>query len=208
MHSVLESTSRTSSVRVLFWRFFLATSILLLLQTRGLAQDSDVSAATSYSPMTTKERWSQYLNGNFANQGPYFRAFSASLADSTANKPVEWDGPAERYSLNFASQFARFTIAGTVQSSMAAALGYDTRYHHCDCKGGWKRTGHALSRTFVTHDSFGRRKFDVPGLSGIYAGSMLMMDWYPRGYSPLPNGVRNGLGSRQVFTSFENSAQS
>lgn len=48
------------------------------------------------------------------------------------------------------------------------------------------------SRTFVTCDSFGRRRFDVPGLSGIYAGSMLMMDWYPRGYSPLINGVRNG----------------
>jgi hypothetical protein len=33
---------------------------------------------------------------------------------------------------------------------------------------------------------------DVPGLSSIYAGSMLMMYWYPRGYDPLTNGVRNG----------------
>lgn len=32
----------------------------------------------------------------------------------------------------------------------------------------------------------------MPGLSGIYAGSMLMMDWYPREYGPLTNGVRNG----------------
>ena len=192
MQSILESTTKTSSVRALFWRFFLATLILLLSHTLGLAQDSGASTATSYSPMTKKERWSQYLNENFASQGPYFRAFGASLGGSTANKPAEWGGPAERYSLNFASQFARFTIAGTVQSSMAAGLGYDTRYHHCDCKGGWKRTGHALSRTFVTYDSFRRRRFDVPTLSGIYAGSMLMMEWYPRGYNPLTNGVRNG----------------
>jgi len=35
---------------------------------------------------------------------------------------------AERYSLNFASQFARFTIAGSVQSSMAAAFGFDITF--------------------------------------------------------------------------------
>lgn len=193
MQNILESTSKTSSLQVLFWRFFLTTSILLLSHTRGWAQGPGASASTNgYSPMTKKERWSQYLNDNFVSQGAYFRAFAASLGESTANKPAEWGGPAERYSLNFASEFARFTIAGTVQSSMAAALGYDTRYHHCECIGGWKRAEHALLRTFVTYDSSGRRKFDLPGLSGIYAGSMLMMEWYPRGYSPLTNGVRNG----------------
>lgn len=50
----------------------------------------------------------------------------------------------------------------------------------------------ALSRTFVTYDSSGRRKLDVPGLSGTYAGSMLTLYWYPRGYDPLTSGVRNG----------------
>ena len=142
--------------------------------------------------MTNKQRWSQYLNDNFLKPGAYFRAFGSSLGDSTAKRPTTWGGPSERYSLNFASQFARFTIAGTVQSSMAAVLGYDTRYHRCECRGGWKRTGHALSRTFLTSDSSGRRKIDLPGLSGIYAGSMLAMYWYPRGYGPLTNGVRNG----------------
>ena len=52
--------------------------------------------------------------------------------------------------------------------------------------------GHALSRTFMTYESTGHHKVDMPGLSGIYAGSMVMMYWYPRGYDPLTNGVRNG----------------
>lgn len=191
--NIFSSKTKSVSVGVLSRCFVLATSILLSANTRAWAQDSIPSlTAKSYSPMTKKERWSQYLNDNFLKQGAYFRAFGASLGDSTANKPAQWGGPSERYSLNFASQFARFTIAGTVQSSMAAALGYDTRYHHCDCKGGWKRAENALSRTFLTYDSSGRRKFDVPGLSGIYAGSILMMYWYPRGYDPLTNGVRNG----------------
>lgn len=42
MQNILESTTKTSSVRVVCWRFFLATSILLLSHTRGLAQDSGV----------------------------------------------------------------------------------------------------------------------------------------------------------------------
>lgn len=193
MPLIIASTSQTRYLYRLFWRSAVATLILFLLHTTGLAQNSGSSAGVkSYSPMTKKERWNQYLGDNFVNQGAYFKAFGASLGDSTANRPAQWGGPAERYSLNFASQFARFTITGTVQSSMAAALAYDTRYHQCECKGGWKRAGHALSRTFVTYDSSGHHKLDVPGLSGIYEGSMLMMYWYPRGYDPLTNGVRNG----------------
>ena len=193
MLNILMSANKKPCVNRLLWRLMVMLWIMHFSHTHGFAQNSIPSVATnSYSPMTKKERWSQYVNDNFVSQGAYFRAFGASLGDSTASKPVEWGGPPERYSLNFASQFARFTISGTVQSSMAAALGYDTRYHRCNCTGGWKRTEHALSRTFVTYDSSGRRKFDLPGLSGIYAGSIPMMDWYPRGYSPLTNGVRNG----------------
>lgn len=98
MQNIFESTSKTSSVPVLSWRFFLATLILLLSHNRGLARDSGASASLkSYSPMTKKERWSQYLKGNFVSQGAYFRALGASLGDSTANKPAESGGPAERY---------------------------------------------------------------------------------------------------------------
>ena len=191
--NIFSSKNKPMSLSALSRSFLLATWILLSSHPPARAQDSIPSLpARTYSPMAKKERWNQYLSDNFLDKGAYFRAFGASLGDAAANKPEQWGGPAERNSLNFASQFARFAIAGTVQSSMAAALGYDTRYHRCDCKGGWKRTENALARTFVTYDSSGRRKLDVPGLSGIYAGSMLMMYWYPRGYDPLTNGVRNG----------------
>ena len=186
------SKKKSVSVAALFMWSLLAAAAVLLGNTPARAQDIPSLPAKNYSPMTKKERWNEYLNDNFLKQGAYFRALGSSLGDSTANKPEQWGGSSERYSLNLASQFARFAIAGTVQSSMAAALGYDTRYHRCDCKGGWKRAENALSRTFLTYDSAGHRRVDVPGLSGIYAGSMLMMYWYPRGYEPLKDGVRNG----------------
>lgn len=201
MPIIVAPTSETRYLYRLFWRSAVATWIVFLCHTTGLAQNSEPSeAAKSYSPITNKERWNHYLNDNFVNQGVYLKAFGASLGDSTADRPAQWGGPAERYSLNFASQFARFAIAGTVQSSMAAALAYHTRYNHCECKGSWKRTGHALSRTIVTYDSSGQHKVDVPGISGIYAGSMLVMYWYPRGYDPLTNGVRNGNIAMGVTT--------
>lgn len=79
MQDILESTSKPSSMRVLFWRLFLTTFILLLSHTPGFAQDSGASTATSYSPMTTEERWSQYLNDNFAKSGTLFSRLFARL---------------------------------------------------------------------------------------------------------------------------------
>jgi len=201
VRNVSSLKNKSMSAAALGRSFVLATWILLSSYTPASAQDEIPSLPTrNYSPMTKEERWNQYLSDNYVNRGAYFRAFGASFGDSTANRPAQWGGPAERYPLNFASQFGRFAIAGTIQSSMAAALSYDTRYHHCDCSGGWKRAGHALKRAFVTYDSSGHQKIDLPGISGIYAGSMLMMYWYPRGYAPLTDGVRNGNIAMGVTT--------
>ncbi len=59
-------------------------------------------------------------------------------------------------------------------------------------EGAYRRTGHAILRTFLTYDRTGHRVFDLPGLAGMYCGSMLMMYWYPRGYGPLTTGVQVG----------------
>jgi len=46
------------------------TWILILCHALSLAQDSGSPEPEKiYSPMTTKDRWSQYLNDNFVNQG-------------------------------------------------------------------------------------------------------------------------------------------
>ena len=73
MQNIFESPSKTSSVPVLFWRFFLATLIFLLSHTRDLAQNLGAFASVKgYSPMTKKERWSQYLNDNLSVREPIF----------------------------------------------------------------------------------------------------------------------------------------
>lgn len=165
-----------------------------------LAQDAEPSRpVTTYSPMTDAERWHQYVVDNFLSAGASLRAIGTAFGDSNAGRPVGWD---DRYARNLASEFGRFTIQGTVQATVAKALGYDTRFGSCECTGGWKRTKRALVRSFVTYDHTGKRVVDLPRVTGIYTGSVLMMAWYPSGYRLVRDGLETGTISLAVETGF------
>ena len=55
--------------------------------------------------------------------------------------------------------------------------------------GGW---GTPFGARSSLYNQAGGRVFDVSGLAGIYAGTMIPMFWHPRGYSPMAQGVRAG----------------
>ena len=90
------------------------------------------------------------------------------------------------------SEFARFTIGGTIKSTIAAGLDEDTRFHPCLCHGAWHRTIHAVSRTLLTYNQDGKRTLDIAGLAGVYGGLMVMTARYPSRYTALGYGVRQG----------------
>lgn len=178
----------------------LTTAMLMLTWSMARAQTDPVANADSifpkalslYQPLSEKERWHIYFHDNFESPGAYFRAFGASIGEHYPTNPPTWPSGAAGYFADVGSQFGRFTIDGTIDASMAAAFRYDPRYLACNCHGAFRRTGHAILRTFITYDRDGHRVPDLPGLSGIYGGSMLMMYWYPKGYSPLTTGVQVG----------------
>ena len=145
----------------------------------------------AFTPMTGQQRWQDFKQANFASRGAFFQTFFTGLGDATGNVP-HWDSGALGFSEHMGSEFARFTIAGAVHSSLAAALHQDTRYFPCACQGGLHRTLHAVSRTLITYDDQGRRRPDLSGLAGIYAGPMIMTSWYPGNYTPLGYGLRQG----------------
>jgi hypothetical protein len=178
----------------------LATAMLVLTGSMVHAQTDLANVANSifpetlspYQPLSAKQRWQIYFHDNFESPGAYFRAFGASIGEHYPTNPRTWPSGAAGYFADVGSQFGRFTIDGTIDASMAAAFRYDPRYLACNCHGAFRRTGHAVLRTFITYDKDGHRVPDLPGLSGIYGGSMLMMYWYPKGYSPLTTGVQAG----------------
>lgn len=151
--------------------------------------DSPVSQAFTYSPMTRQERWRDYQQVNFLSYGAFFQAFFTGLGDYSGDVP-HWDSGMAGLSEHVGSEFATFTIAGTIHSSLAAALHQDTRYFPCACRGGLHRTVHAIRRTFLTYGNNGHLYPDISGLAGIYGGSMLTTEWYPGKYTATGYGVR------------------
>lgn len=185
--------------RTICLRAFISASCLLTaVIAHGQGNSSSVAggvfpeAGSSYQPLSAQQRWQEYVHYNFESPGAYLRAFGASIGEHYPRNPPTWPSGAAGYFTDVGSQFGRFTIDGTIDAAMAAALQYDPRYLACNCHGAFRRTTHAVLRTFVTYDQDGRRVPDLPGLSGIYGGSMLMMYWYPRRYSPLTTGVQVG----------------
>lgn len=150
-----------------------------------------VTRATPFVSMTPRDRVQDYIQQNFFSAGAFLQTFTTGLGDYAGDTPP-WDSGALGFAEHQGSEFARFTIAGTIHSSMAAVLHQDTRYFPCACKGFVPRTVHALGRTLFTYNDNGHRSPDVSGLAGIYGGPMLMTYWYPSNYPPLGYGVRQG----------------
>ncbi|HEV2133373.1 MAG TPA: hypothetical protein VGR47_03845 [Terracidiphilus sp.] len=160
----------------------------------GSAQPAVIASQTmpqafSYSPMTREERWQDYEHQNFESYGAFFQAFFTGLGDDLGDVP-HWDSGMTGLSEHVGSEFAAFTIGGTIHSSLAAAVHQDTRYFHCSCRGAFPRTLHAVGRTFFTYGDNGHLYPDISGLAGIYAGPMLMTEWYPAKYTATGYGVR------------------
>ncbi len=151
------------------------------------------SAQTApYKPLTGSERWRQYLDDTWLSPEFYIVALAAAANSQSAWDPPEWAQGAGAYGRRSASWLGVFAIEETVHHSSAAALGYDTRYLRCDCKGLLRRTGHAIKWSFLTKNTAGRTRLDIPTLAGAYGGGMLSMYWYPSRYHPLTDGVRVG----------------
>lgn len=155
----------------------------------ALVASQPTPRAFSYSPMTKEERWQDYEHQNFASYGAFFQAFFTGLGDQLGSVP-RWDSGMTGLSEHVGSEFATFAIGGTIHSSLAAALHQDTRYFRCSCRGALPRTLHAVGRTIFTYGDNGHLYPDVSGLAGIYAGPMLMTEWYPAKYSATGYGVR------------------
>lgn len=168
-----------------------STSPSSALTGHSLAPARSIPQTSAYAPMTREERWQDYEQANFDSYGAFFQAFFTGLGDYSGDVP-QWDSGMAGLSEHVGSEFATFAIAGTIHSSLAAALHQDTRYFHCTCRGGLQRTLHAMGRTVFTYGDNGRLYPDVSGLAGIYGGEMLTTEWYPGKYTATGYGVRQG----------------
>lgn len=178
----------------LSWLALLITPVVLC-QTPSTA----LLTPLNYQPLTRHQRWHRYGQDTILSPGLYFGSAGAASGAQLGNDPPEWGQGAAAYGKRTASILGTFLIQETVAQGGAALLGYDPRYLHCDCRGFWRRSGHAVKWSFLTKNTEGKTRLDVPSLASAYAAGMLSTYWYPARFNPLTDGVRNG-NQQEAFT--------
>src|ERR1017187_7214328 len=107
-------------------------------------------------PQATKLR--NYLFDAF---GPYpiVGAGLAAGINQADRTPPEWGQGAEGYSKRFGSDFGIAVVTTTTRYALSEAFHEDTLYYRCECKGVFRRLGHAVISTFTARrgdDEIGR----------------------------------------------------
>jgi hypothetical protein len=143
----------------------------------------------TYRRPREKIKLRNYLFDTF---GPYAIVGSGilgaiNMADRT---PPEWGQGAEAYGERVGSDFGIAMVTTTTRYALAKVFREDTLYYRCECKGVFRRFGHAVISTVTArYGDDGRRRLSFPALVAPYGGTMTAAyGWYPGRY-----GVKDGM---------------
>jgi len=165
-------------------------AFFIALMAKALSAQTPPSA--TYTPLTFSQRWEQYRHDTFLSPGLYFAALGYAGGAQLYKRPPEWGQGLNAYEKRAGTFLATYAIQYSVRDGAAAAMGYDARYLRCECTGGGRRLAHALLWSFLTKNEAGRTRLNIPMLVGDYAGEMIPYLWFPKRYSPLKDGFRDG----------------
>src|SRR5580698_8805287 len=157
-----------------------------------IAVTTPAQPGITYTPPTTKTKLHSYV---FEAFGPY-PIVGAGLAASIGqadNTPPEWKQGAAGYSKRFGSDFGIAAVTTTTRYALARAFREDTLYYRCECKGVFRRLGHAVISTVTArYGDDGLRRLALATLVAPYAGTMTAAyGWYPNRYG-VKDGIRMG----------------
>jgi hypothetical protein len=147
---------------------------------------------SAWQPLDAGERWSNFRDTTMADPNFYTAALVSAGYSQITKAPPEWGEDAFSYGRRTASALAVYGIQETIHQGGAAILGYHPRYLSCECNGFFPRTAHAIKWTFVTKNTAGQTRLDLPVMAGTYGAGMLSTYWYPARYQALSDGVRTG----------------
>jgi len=136
-------------------------------------------------------------------------AFSAAL-DQRDGASHAWGTGADAYGKRMAARAGLALSQAAVQHGTAAMLGLDPLgdQSRCGCTGAFRRTTHALTRTFYTRDRRGRAVPNVPFVAGAAGGALIARAWYPPDERPGRDAARYaavavvGQAGANVFREF------
>ncbi len=146
----------------------------------------------TYKRPTEKTKVRNYLFDAF---GPVPIASAAIVGgiDQVDKTPPEWGQGAGAYGKRVGSYFGIAAVTTTTRYGLAEAFREDTIYYRCECKGVFRRLGHAVISTVTgRYGDDGHRRLSFPALAAPYAGTMVgVYAWYPGRYG-FKDGLRMG----------------
>jgi hypothetical protein len=146
-----------------------------------------------FQPLSGQERWRNYTKDAFLSPGPFFATVMPALGEQRSNQPSEYGQGWDAFGNRLGRRAAQYQLQTALYHSSAAALGTETGYRRCNCTGGGKRLGYALSRTFLTRTNSGSTVPNVAYLGGVFGGGAIATEgWYPDRYRATGEGVRAG----------------
>lgn len=137
---------------------------------------TDTSA--SFKPLTQHERTSSYLK-SLVNPVLYFKGAMSGAIDLANNKPPDWEQGASGYGKRVGNIMGQYGIQRTVTFGVSSLLHEDNRYFASGKKGLWRRTGYAVTASFLARHDNGKRYPSVSLVGGFAAGGFISRSWQP-----------------------------
>jgi hypothetical protein len=95
------------------------------------------------------------------------------------NAPLEWKQGAEAYGKRLGTMVAWSGIRNGLAFGLDSSLHEDPRYYRAGGSGFWRRSGHALRETMLTHTDSGGETLSTWRIGSAYGSAFLSNLWYP-----------------------------
>ena len=95
------------------------------------------------------------------------------------NAPLEWKQGAEAYGKRLGSMVAWSGIRNGLAFGLDSTLHQDPRYYRAGSGGFFRRSGHALRETLLTHTDKGGETLSTWRIGSAYGSAFLSNLWYP-----------------------------
>jgi hypothetical protein len=158
-----------------------------------------VPKEASLKPLTSHQRFHLYLRQTFTTPGIYAKTALFSLSDQLNESPPDWGNGFGGFVRRFGSRQGQFVLQNSFTALGNGVLGYEPRYNRCRCSGFWRRTGHAISRNFITYDRSEKNvRPQVPLYGGAFAAGVVAGTWKPSDRNLVAEGYR-GVITQAAF---------
>jgi hypothetical protein len=144
-----------------------------------LQQPTDLNPEPGdFAPMTRSERFRKYLTSTFGPKA-IDKTMAAAEIMQLRDVPREWGKRPTGFGTRFGSAFAEHFVRGTLQYGASALLHEDNRYVRSGKHGFGKRTGYAISSTFLARRDDGSRRFAFSRIGSAGGAAAISRAWLP-----------------------------